>query len=495
MDLRLKKESLELMHCVLERTTEDAFTADAVVPDTLPDVTDICVSDGDFCLWRLDLSAGCAEAEGEWKGSVCYRSENDDGLYSFPLSVGVRLRMHDDAIKPEMRPFAVFRVTDAQAQIMNSRKIRMNVRVLLSMQGFTPSVLELTSDVENAEAGVFVKRDSCRCSMITQVEEQVFTVGGESTMRQQPRTGKLLSARSELIWDPPQISASRAVLRGVVRSHILYLGDQENTYIAEMVQMPFSQLLDLDGLTDTDVLRSRLQLTSAELSIRGEKTVSAEFHVVAQTCCIREADRMLLSDAYSVTASLELEQETVPLQQIFTPEPVRVTAQATIPDQPGPGNVLDTAAQLKSLSTDGTMVRGEIVCRALIERDGAVSPASGSILFSSELQPNQRLDTARIASVDASLNGTELNLRAAVVLALQEIRPEQKQVIVSISQTEETSSRETTSSVILLPKTGQEDLWDIAKRYGSSTAAIQAANQIQDDRPEPNYWLIPCVQV
>ena len=94
MDLRLKQERLESYACVLDRTVEDVFTSDVIVPDALEDVGEILFTDGDFCLWRLDLGSGSAEAEGEWSGSVCYRAENDGSLQHFPVKVGVRLRMN-----------------------------------------------------------------------------------------------------------------------------------------------------------------------------------------------------------------------------------------------------------------------------------------------------------------------------------------------------------------------------------------------------------------
>lgn len=493
MELRLHKERYERMICVANRTVEDAFTADVVVPDAMPDVASVLLTDGDFCLWRLDLSDGFAEAEGEWKGSVCYQEES--GLFkSFPVSVGIRMRISDDAIRPELRPFAAFRVSEVGAQVMNSRKLRIKVRISHRLQCYAMDELELTSGFENPGKDVFGKQEELCFSSVVNVQEQLFTVGGSHMIGLTPG-GTLLSAHSEIIAEKPQIAASRAVLQGVIQTDLLYLSEGEKVPTAEHVQTPFSQLLDVAQLNPEDAFQLQLQLTSAELTPQSEKGLETEFHVVAQALQIRSVQVPVLKDAYSLSGVLIPEHSKSEIQQFSFPETQEISLSCDTEAEVDDSGMIAVVPYLQSLQVHRENIQGGVCFQILVQQEnGLLRSARLTAPFECQTALNCTVQSIRISAAEAHVRNGAISANAKVLLDLIEAERGNTDQVTSLRLEESTMKERDSASLVLVPRTGNDDLWELAKQYRSTVEMIEKINQAVEDE-EARYLLIPAIPV
>ena len=493
MDLRLKEERIEYHTCVLDRTVEDMFTADVVVPDALADVGEVILMDGDFCLWRLDLGSGSAEAEGEWKGSVCYRAEDDGELVSFPVSVGIRLRMHDDSIAPDLRPFAVCHVLEQTAQVMNSRKLRLKVRAFMALQGYENRSTSIYRCGDDMPDDLLFRTDPISMSVVSDVSEQVFTAEGRHTPRETPAASQILAAHSEIMADTPLISGARAILNGRIRTSVLYRGQQSGAVISETLETPFSQLLDLDASDETVSLRSQLQITSFELSARDNALVT-DYHIVIQTISEREQSLCLLTDAYSLRGPLELQTDPMSIMHCDPEETMQIFAEAAVADTPENAIVLTSFANLASVRRSNESVSGLVHIRVLYSsQDGEIEAGHAQAEFSFTLQSSCVL--RNVIPEQPSISNRAGTMEARIPVRIEYVRREETEVrqICGIECSDAQENRCDVPSVTLVPREEAEDLWQCAKTHCSTIEAIQAANKICDGESQPRYLIIPKV--
>lgn len=496
MDLRLNQERVEYHACVLDRTMEDMFTSDVVVPDTLADVGEIVLADGDFCLWRLDLASGSAEAEGEWKGSVCYRAENDGLLQRFPVSVGVRLRLHDDAIEPGLKPYSSCRVTECAVQIMNTRKLRIKIRISMSLQCYANQAMELTCSVKEAPPDLYFKTEQHTSSLVTDVSEQVFTAGERIRLQQAPEGAVLLASHSEVQFDPPQRSGSRAILRGVVHTGLLYQGSETKLPVYETVNTTFSQLLDLDGLTEADTLCCCLQLTSADLILHEAEDLETDFHLVVQTLCVREQELRYLSDAYSVSDELKLNTEPLQFVRRSGTETMTVYAEGELKNAPENASVFSACARLCSANKTKDAASGTAEVTILfVDAEGSLCSRCAEAKFTQELPEYCDITDINLGQPVVTAGADCLQIRVPVQLAYERITTAEARQIISVEKCDASSVRHCLPSLTLIPRTENMDLWETAKHYCSTTDAIQAANRVSDGEKPTRYCVIPRVKV
>ena len=489
MEMLLKQDHVSFFSCVLDRFVEDSFTADVVVPDSLEDVSEILTADGDFCLWRLDLNSGTAEAEGEWNGRISYSPDSADLLLQFPVSVGVRLRMLDDRIEPELRPFAQFRVTDVSVQMMNSRKIRLKVRVSMHLEGYAANSIELTSGVETQSKGLFLKSSALCFSSVREVYEQVFTAGEQMRLRATPENRVLLACHSDIRADPPLQSGERVILHGKVLTTVLYQTEEQRLPTSETVETPFSQLLDLDGIQDQDVLYCQTQLTSAEVTLRDADLLETEFHIVVQTKCLREQQMSCISDAYSVSNPVSLQSESLALELVRKTDPVHFSAASDSPMDRSL-QMLWSVPGIRSLKQNGDVASGVLEVSAMLsDPEGHLIQKHTEMSFEQKLPSEAQLLNVEMLQV-SQLPDARLQVSGNLLIQIVEALNPSQITCMQLSEEQGMTTSEK-PSVFLLPKSDSMDLWEIAKKYGSSITAIQSANDLPERETSSEYLLVP----
>lgn len=456
MDWKLQTREAACFTAAAGHTSEERFTADCVVPDTLPDVERLLTASGELCLWRLDLDDGSGELEGEIRCDVLYQAE-DGRLLSFPVTVPVLLRFRDAALNPSLRPYLELHLTELTPQLMNSRKVRIAARVRAALTAYAQETLTLT---ESTEEEICQQRTKVVFEPVTAVEEQVFSAVGTSALRDAAR--QLLSAQSEVVVDEIQCVSQRLILQGRVRTRLLY---QTAELISETVETPFSQLIDTTGedIADAEV---RVHLTSVHLTLLPEEqAIEVETHLAAQAVCRSRVEAELLTDAYSNRTLLESETETLQLPLPVEREQQRLFAEGELSCDPG----YTTVASWGILHSPGS---AEAV---LLRRDGegACSALRQALTFE---VPEGTVCAASAGELTVTPTAEGLRLRLPVTLELEHRETRSLTQITALTGEEPNTAAASMPSLTLLRAGEHPDLWQIAKTHASTVEAILAAN-------------------
>lgn len=473
MDWKLQTREAPCFTAAAGHTSEERFTADCVVPDTLPDVERLLTASGELCLWRLDLDEGSGELEGEIRCDVLYQAEGGP-LQSFPVNVPVLLRFRDAALDPSMRPYLTLHLTELTPQLMNSRKVRLAARVRAELTAYVPETLRLTESAEDAE--ICQQQTKVIFEPVTAVEEQVFSAVGTSALREE--CGHLLCSQSEVVVEEIQCVSQRLILQGRVRTRLLY---QTAELISETVETPFSQLID--ALTEQEITAAEAQvhLTSVHLNLLPEeRAVEVEAHLAAQAVCRSRMEAELLTDAYSNRTLLESETETLDLPLPMEWEQQRLFAEGELRCDPGHTTVASWSILHGSGSAEAILLRrdGEGVFSALRQELTCEVPERGTVCAAS----------AGELTLTPTAEGLRLRLPVTLELAHRETRTITQ--ITAITGEEANTSAAAMPSLTLLRAGEHPDLWQIAKTHASTVEAILAANPEDEDR---TYLAVPKV--
>lgn len=473
MEWKLQRREAACFTAAAEHTSEERFTADCVVPDTLPDVERLLSAAGELCLWRLDLDEGSGELEGEIRCDVVYQAESGM-LQSFPVTVPVLLRLRDPGLNPTVRPCLALRLAELTPQLMNSRKVRVAARVRAVLTAYVPETLMLTESAEESE--ICQQRTAVTFEPVTAVEEQVFSATGTSTLHDSAE--RLLSAQSEVVVEEIQCVSRRLILQGSVRTRLLY---QTSELIAETVETPFSQLIDTLSEQEISSARVQVNMTSVRLTlIPEEQAIEVEARMAAQAVCRSRVEAELLTDAYSNRTLLETETETLKLPLPCEREQQRVFAESELSCEPG----YTTVAAWGVLRGPGT---AEAV---LLRKDGegAFSALRQELAF--DLPEDFTVCGAAAGELTVTPTAEGLRLRLPVTLDLVRREMETLTQITALTGEEPNTAAAAMPSLTLLRAEEHPDLWQIAKTHASTIEAILAANPEDANR---TYLAVPKV--
>lgn len=305
-----------------------------------------------------------------------------------------------------------------------------------------------------------------------------------------PKLGKLI--RYELtpqILDK-KVMGSKVVFRGAANLHIVYL-TEDGTVQSWNFELPFSQYGELEGDYDHD---ATAQIIPAVTGIEMDVDEEGNLHLKAGvTCQYVISDRNMVTvieDAYSpkrevavqtqtqqVPVILEQLTQTVHAQQQLDREVGRVADVAFYPDHPRMtqkegGIEAELPGQFSVLYYDG---EGAL--------QGATSRWEGSMSLSAG--PEVQMDGLVFC------NGkTQQDLQADIQMELTGSSRQGIPMVTALELGAEIQPDPNRPSLILR-KAGDEKLWDIAKRTGTTVEAIRDANKLTDEPEKHQTLLIP----
>ena len=468
MELQLEQQRISCLIPYAHRSMEERFSTDAVVPDSLPDAVKLLLTEGDLCLWRMDLSDGSAELEGEIDTRIC--CENEDGvLMSIPVRIPVQLRLRAEAIASSQRPFLRCRIKNLSGQLLNSRKVRVQATVYCSLVTYGVSEIALTTGIASEKQNIYVRKSKIQFPYLSAVEERVITA--EDTLLLQggvPSGGRLLSYDSLPIADVCECEGQRVVVKGNIRTSLLYQDAVSHNLNSETIETPFSCVLDVDG--DVSNCKLSLHLTSEEVRCRNDDpAVDTAFHLLIQAVCLAEQEMEYITDAYCNYAELNLEWKDQSFPVFHTEEPKESVLEEEVP--------YDLTGKTVCTVRSSLLADGVSVLMLLLDTEQNLSSVSCC------LKTDQTITKIEEPSV---LSGKQSTTIRVPMMSMDESN--QMDFIRVLSAADLLENRyELRSGVSLVRREMATDFWELAKMNQSSVDAIQLANP---DRDRQYKWFV-----
>ena len=499
MELQLGKQKRMMYARVFDRTEEETCSADAVVPDALGDIGAIVVTEGTFCLWNLDFSDKSAQIEGSVAADVVY-AEEGGALRSFPVELPVKVRISGETLSPDVRPWLRCTLTALDARAVNSRKVRVTARLSLCLRAYRETELALTDRIESDGGAVFTRTETLCLQIPVSVEEKTFTVSETHRFASgQPEADRLLCHTETVLIDDVSTVGSRVIFQGRVCATVSYLQQGQMCPMVESFETQFSQMLDCPADTSPCLMHTSVNLTAAYLNVSAAAdgaVLEAEYHLVAQTVCLADAEADCVTDAYCNTAELTLERETVPAGTVQPGEPLRLTAEGTLACEAASLTVMSRRAVVCGLAEDGC----DVLIRLLVtDAEQRVSCMEKRLHLPLESADGVRLELLSVQPEEPAVTVTAdgFLIRVAVTARTAALQESGFRQVTGVTVQERVCPYASVPSLTIV-RWGGEDLWTLARRYCSSEQLIRETNGLTDDAAmvePPQYLLIPKTQV
>lgn len=471
MELQLEQQQISCLIPSALRTVEERVSADFVVPDSLPDAAELLLTEGALCLWRLDLSDGSAELEGELSAQICCADEHGAPM-SFPAHVPVQLRLRAEAIETGQKPFLRCHLKSLSGQLLNSRKVRVQGILSCTLQTYSALEYLITTGIASEDRGLFLRKTTLPVAYVSSVEEQVYPVEDTLSLRLGvPANGRWISYCSVPILDSCDCVEQRVILKGRVRTSLLYEDADSRKLVDEAIETPFSLLMDVNGAVSKCAVS--LHFTSEGVRFRNDDpAVDTEFHLLAQVICFAQQELECVTDAYSNRNQLSLKWNELRLPVLIQQEKEQIFMEETLPcDLNG-----------KTISAVRSFCNGDMITVTALFADENRKLTSASAV----LTPKQNADNIIWAEQpEATIGKNGVTVRVPVLSQRETTDENTMRVLISAELKDEKTNRH--SGVTLLRRDDEKDLWELAKSYGSSVEAIRAANP-DSDRQEK--WIV-----
>lgn len=508
MELELKKVSLDTYETGGELTLAQEETAETIVPDYCPDIARIIETDGKVYLHSRELRDGKAELSGTVRVTVLYTPDGEGGIRSLEYAMPFTVESDSRALPGCQHLLAETETEFLEARMLNPRKIFTHCKLVTHITGYQRKPFEFCADVESEpELQVEKRMESQHAILLTHIAEKDFTFTEQMNLSPgREGAAELLTSQLSSTVTETKIVGSKLIFKGVFSVSLLYR-DNSGSCGSITSELPFSQIMEVEGAVEGSAARVQLQLTGTDFQIDGDdpegRQIAVTLYFHATALLREEQDLTLLSDLYST--AYDMTYEAAPMSVTSFCE--ELTRRQTMREVLEIGVVAESILALSaycgtvSVSREGNMavLRSGVTVRAMYLDEGGVPLVAERSIDAScqiELPEDCRITAKAICAeeVQGTLGDRGIEVRFPVDFHVEaEARVKKICICGAKLDTETMKDAGGAPSLVLRCIGRQETAWDLAKKYNTTIDAILSANQLEGegDIPQEKLLLIP----
>ena len=336
------------------------------------------------------------------------------------------------------------------------------------------------------------------------IAEEEISVGNG-----QPSVDCVIRSRADSVIEETGIVGNKVMIKGIFKIYVLYLPEEGTRPQSFEESYPFSQLIEVDGITENCRVSAESRVVFCELTPRPDidgdlRTFTANLKLIVSVKAYCDEELPLVTDAFSTVGGLELTTKELSFSHIKENVNERFIARKELEFTDGAiGSVIDMWCESKGNSCrfeEGQFkIAGTILINLLAyDCEGVPNCYERPVDFE-YVRPISPTDLPlsadyRCTVMNSSYTITGANTVSVAVEPTVEATILENRKLTLITDAVPTSEKapSDSSSIILYFADAGEDIWDIAKRYNSSISEIKELNGVAEDiLPEPKKFLIP----
>ncbi|MBQ7341223.1 MAG: DUF3794 domain-containing protein [Oscillospiraceae bacterium] len=294
-----------------------------------------------------------------------------------------------------------------------------------------------------------------------------------------------------------RVMAGKVVFRGAAKLHMLCRGEDGILYTRDH-EIPFSQFSELDGeySADADACVTPA-VTSLELEILPEGQLHLKAGLTGQYVISDREMVEVVEDAYSPRRPVEMQWEQLILPAELDRQRQTVRVETSVPTQGG--RVVDTVFYPDNARTMRFDDQAEIALAGQFqmlfydpeEHLQSVQPRwEGEWTLPADKDSQVLVTVENTGLAQGSMSGETAQLQSEIPVSALTVAQKGIGMVTGLELGEETQQERPN---LILRKAGDDSLWELAKRCGSTVEAITKANSLEDQPEKDRILLIPVV--
>ena len=500
MEARIFQDTLETAVRLCDVRAEVPVETEILIPDYQPQVFKIVKCFVYPVLLQKQPAAGRLTLEGYLRCVVYYQAEEDQSLCTteqkLPFSKTVDL---PDVPVERVTVTAAGETEYLNCRAVNQRRIDVRGACVLTVRAFGQGAQQTIT----ALSGCGLQQKLCNVETMQPIaaSEKLVTAEQEITFETAPAA--VLEIGGYATIQEVKLISGKAVVKGEATARILYRTQPGYGVLIAEKKVPFSQILDMEGVDESCQWGGWAELTGCALMSGGEggDTLSATIMLHLQVW--RMAQRSVVCDAFSTQCETALERVTVSTSQplALLNETTEATCGGQLPDE-GAQIVACLATVMPPEAASGeaaAQLRGRaaahIIClNSLGELECYDRSCEYQLPLPTDAAPEQLDLQAAAVPVGAAARkeGGEATAQITIRVTGLLVRRSQTAVVTGVECGEELPPDEHGVALRVCYAQAGEDVFDIARRYHASPETILKAGGLEQPvLTQPARLLIP----
>lgn len=457
-------------------------SVEVIVPDTQADVYSVLTSFAVCQVRQKTVRKDCVVVEGVMEMEAFCQEEEEDrwqtirGSAPFVVEVEAPGCLEDSVTQLRME------VLRCDAQIRNPRKLQLNAQLGATVHIYQKDRLVVTESVTGSEEeDIQLLCESMELEVLQSVAEKKLVAADELQLG---TSGRLLHYQVDWRQEEQRVLSGKVMLRGNACVQAVFF--QEGKLQPQAFQIPFSQVVECDGLEPGDQVTADYQLLQSQITlIEGDSpALSCSLTGTVTACVTRTLRLSLLQDVYSTrfhTDCLRQQTECPVWRSFFASVPVEEVCQP----QETVVSVVDCRLRARGFVQEQGCMGGIYTLRMLYCCEGGRLHCTEHTVKAVGTQPVQAQQLSVRAgwqNVSAQAENGTIRIRFTALLQGRGLVSQPCTQVTRCSlDPHKRRAVPPAGTLVLRTVEEQETVWSIARHYGSRTRQILAANKLEKD--------------
>ncbi len=510
-ELKLEKTTVCTQKTVLDEIGEQPVEKDIILPDYYPDIFRVLKCTVIPCADSHSINGGRLSYELSALIRVWYLEENSSRIYSIEQNVSYSRSsdIDSDVLDPTViiEPSCDY----VNCRVANSRRLDIRGALSVHIKAYGTELSELITHAEGAGIETKLEELTYPAGRLT-AAKRITLIEELELSRTKPQIGAVLRSSSKVTQKEHKMIAGKLITKGDAELTLLYScvdSQGEDTVESMSFSLPFSQIIDIDGIDDTFDAQVDISCSECDIIPKTGDSSSAECEIVLLVRCtaVKYEQTRAVTDAFSTLYDTELTSITG-----FTASDSSDISDSTevnaVLSKNGEGIscVYDCTAECGKINSrfdedSGKLTVSGNVCFRLLGKNSEGTPVfiEKDVPFEKELSAeglseNSEYDfSAEVSSCSYRLTSDSTADANAVIQIKGTVRSKDtvralSDITADTSKPAETSD---TATIRLCRCDAGEDIWSVAKRCRASVSAILESNELTADDPISGILLVP----
>lgn len=500
MSVELEKKIIETYRTLKASNTQLTPDADIIVPDSKPDVGEVVLADVLPMINEKRVQKDYITVSGNIDYRILYLSDEKDSsprLKSINTRVPFTHQLEASGVDDSAFAGVKCDVVHVAFDAVNSRKI--NIKSVIDFECNIIKPTEFEAVVSAMEESVPCKNTPVRYSSLCAFAENEFELSGIFSAPS-GIIGEILKVDTSVAGSEVSVSGGKLIAKGVSAVSVLYEDDNGSINSLEG-EMPFTQVLSIDSVTEDMISEVEYSLSDMEYSLcaddDGDMT-SIEIRTVlnAEASVFDRRDEYVTEDLYSPEFELAVYSEKTIVSNIscdsFDDTSVKESISLSRPGEtvkiynttvkPYVDNVKTSGSSAEISGTADvyitciTSVDSDPVYTQKAEIPFSRSVSIGKVLPNSQVSVLCRAENSVCTMTNPANAEVKFNLTFETkVTDLSEI----SYVTDAEENTDVKIDKSASPSIVIYFASKGEKLWDITKRYRTTAEKLSRANGVE----------------
>lgn len=496
MEFNIATQAIATNNILLNQMIEQAVDCELVLPDFCPDLSRVLKCKTTTRITSKAIQSGRLTMEGVVLVNVMYVDAEEGGVRAHEAAMNFTREVDVPGASDECTAKVDSRVSYMNCRVLTARKLDLHGAVTLHVRVEQRRPLSVLTGAEGC--CIKLRKQELPLTTITDTMEKYIPINEEIELGENDHSVRCI-LRSEGCVRQAECKAvgGRVVLKGELLVCAVYCTESPRVLGRVEEAIPFSQILDLEGVDEDSTCDVLFEVTSLEMHPRtgldGEcKTISVSAAVLASITVTRDVTIPVIDDCYSTKFEMAVEKSMVSGQKRMDSFHETYRCKKTIELPVEAEQILDcwcecmvdsSRVQDDALRLDGRV----IVCMLAADADGGLlyhekpvetqyqraTPHSDREVVCEPLLMVQSVRCS-LSSPSAAEAEVELSVRGDVFEQMS------RSLVCSMEPDESRPKAAPNAALVIYYANEGEQLWDIAKRYNTDVDEVALTNELSD---------------